>query len=367
MNDNQDLDNFNPVARIVVIGVGGAGNNAVNRMIDEEISNVEFWVFNTDKQALSLSKAKNRLCIGTNATGGLGAGGNPAMGRKAAEESKEDIEGIVSGADMVFIAAGMGGGTGTGAAPVIASIARNAGALTLAIVTRPFGFEGERRIANSVEGLSNLMDACDSVIVVSNDQLLQREGNAPMGQAFSISDEVLARSVQTVTDIILLPALINADFQDVKATLLGAGIALIGFGTGHGAKKAFEAAENAVKNPLLEADITGAKKAICAVTCSNDVTLYEAQDCVCHVKDLAGGDIDMKFGVSINNMLEDTINVSVIAAGFPDGGKDLLKPIEPGMVRRIEPLAPEEKVEEKQGSGADAILGSILPGFIEED
>ncbi len=361
---DQDLDNFEAVARIVVIGVGGAGNNAVNRMIDEEIQNVDFWVANTDKQALSTSKAPNRLVLGEKITRGLGAGGDPAVGKQAAEASADDLKEIVSGADMVFIAAGMGGGTGTGAAPVIASIARECGALTVAIVTRPFGFEGEKRIAHSVEGLSNLMDAADSIIVVSNDNLLISSGNAPISEAFSQSDAVLAQSVRTVTDLILVPALINLDFADVRNTLKGSGISLIGFGMGRGPKKADQAADNAINNPLLEAKITGAKKAICAVTCGTGVTLYEAQDCVGRIKDMAGGELDMKFGVSINSQLEDTIIVSVIASHFENGGKGILQPIEPGLRPRVEEEAP---LPEASHSGAEEIVEDVLPDFLSED
>src|SRR5574344_2118735 len=250
-----DLDNYEPVARIVVIGVGGAGNNAVNRMIDENISSVEFYVMNTDKQALSTSKARNRLVLGEALTGGLGAGGEPEVGKEAAQQSIEDIRKIVKGANMVFIAAGMGGGTGTGAAPVIAQVAKDEGALTVAIVTRPFSFEGKRRVANSVEGLNELKDAVDSIIIVSNDKLLMCSGTAPIGQAFSESDRVLAQSVKTVTDLILMPAIINLDFADVKNTLKDSGISLIGFGMGSGPNKAMEAAQNAISSPLLEASI----------------------------------------------------------------------------------------------------------------
>lgn len=313
-----DLDNFEPVARIVVIGVGGAGNNAVNRMIDENISNVEFYVLNTDKQALATSKAPNRVVLGEEITQGLGAGGDPSVGKEAAVASEDDIRSIVKGAHMVFIAAGMGGGTGTGAAPVIASIAKEEGALTIAIVTRPFTFEGKSRIRNSVTGLSNLKDAVDSIIIVSNDKLLAASGNAPMGQAFEESDRVLAQSVRTVTDLILLPAVINLDFADVRSVLKGSGIALIGYGSGSGPNKAEEAAENAVNSPLLEASICGARKAICAVTCGSKVSLYEAQECVQRIIETAGNAIDVKFGVSINDQLDDMMLVSVIASSFTE-------------------------------------------------
>lgn len=318
MNDTMDLDNFEPVARIIVIGVGGAGNNAVNRMMDEHIDNVDFYVLNTDKQALATSKAPNRIVIGEEVTQGLGAGGNPAVGKAAAEQSSEQIRAIVKGANMVFIAAGMGGGTGTGAAPVVASIAKEEGALTIAIVTRPFTFEGKTRIANSVSGLGELKDAVDSIIIVSNDKLLMASGGVPISQAFSESDRVLAQSVKTVTDLILLPAVINLDFADVKSTLKGSGIALIGFGMGSGDHKAEDAAENAINSPLLEASIAGARRAIVSVTCGSNVTLYEANECVNRIIEQAGNAVDIKFGVSINDQLEDTILVSVIASDFTE-------------------------------------------------
>ncbi len=314
--ENYDLDNFEPAAKIIVIGVGGAGNNAVNRMIDEEINNVTFVVANTDKQALSTSKSPTRLILGQDITSGLGAGGNPEIGRQAAEASIEDIREIVKDANMVFIAAGMGGGTGTGAAPVIARVAKESGALVVAIVTRPFGFEGNKRFANSVEGLNNLKDQVDSIIVVSNDKLLLMCGNSPISEAFHESDKVLARSVKTVVDLILLPAIINLDFADVKSTLTNSGLALIGFGSGSGASRAKQAAENAVNSPLLEASMKGAKRAIVAINCGRDVSLLDAQEAVNLLTKAAGSEIDIKFGVSINEELGDEIVVSVIASDF---------------------------------------------------
>ena len=372
---DMDLDNFEPVARIVVIGVGGAGNNAVNRMIDENINNVEFYVLNTDKQALATSKAPNRIVLGEEVTMGLGAGGDPAVGKAAAEKSQAAIREIVHGANMVFIAAGMGGGTGTGAAPIVAQIARDEGALTIAIVTRPFTFEGKRRIANSVGGLTELKDAVDSIIIVSNDKLLMASGNAPISQAFSESDKVLAQSVKTVTDLILLPAVINLDFADVKSTLKGSGIALIGFGMGSGENKAEEAAENAINSPLLEASISGARRAICAVTCGANVSLYEAQECVNRIIEQAGSAIDIKFGVSINDQLADTILVSVIASDFTEEydftsippfhapkkeavGRSVLE-TQQETVRHIEN---DEAEKQEESSVADSILPDFLKG-----
>jgi len=312
------VDSSEPAAKIIVIGVGGAGNNAVNRMIAENMNHVEFFVANTDKQVLQTSQAKNRLILGEKTTHGLGAGGSPEVGKLAAEESKEEIAEIVKGANMVFIAAGMGGGTGTGAAPVIARIAREAKALTIAIVTRPFTFEGKGRIANSVKGLNELRDAVDAIIIVSNDKLLMSAGNQPIGQAFKQADDVLARSVKTVTDLILMPAVINLDFADVRNVLRNSGLALIGFGLGQGPNKAFEAAQSAVSSPLLESSLTGASKAIVAVTCGPLVSLYEAQETVDRIREIASTNLDIKFGVNINDQLTDQILVSVIAAQFPE-------------------------------------------------
>lgn len=358
MLGTQDLDNFEPVAKIVVIGVGGAGNNAVNRMIDDQIDSVSFWVANTDKQALATSKAKNRIVLGEEFTHGLGAGGEPSVGRKAAEASRQQIEKIVAGADLVFIAAGMGGGTGTGASPVIAEIAKASGALTIAIVTRPFTFEGKKRIAHSVEGLNNLKETVDSIIVVSNDKLLITGGNLPIAQAFGESDKVLAQSVKTVVDLILVPAVINLDFADVRNTLSNSGIALIGFGMGRGKAKARDAAQTAINSPLLEASLQGARKAIIAVTCGTNVSLFEAQETVNEIVETSGSNLDVKFGVALNEFLEDSIIVSVIASDFEEQydftsttQQPIIKPMHDNRTK-IEPAIEEDT--------------SFLPTFLKE-
>ena len=373
-NEQMDLDNFEPVARIVVIGVGGAGNNAVNRMIDDNISNVEFYVLNTDKQALATSKAPNRVVLGEEVTSGLGAGGNPSVGKEAANQSKETIRAIVKGADLVFIAAGMGGGTGTGAAPVGASVAKEEGALTVAIVTRPFTFEGKTRIANSVTGLNDLKDAVDAIIIVSNDKLLSAAGKAPIGEAFAESDRILAQSVRTVTDLILLPAVINLDFADVRSTLKGAGITLIGFGTGSGPNKAEEAAENAINSPLLEASISGARKVIVSVTCGANVSLFDSQECVNRITESAGANVDVMFGVSINPQLDDTILVSVIASDFseeydftsvpkftPLRREEVGKGVDSTRQKQIASLVEKGDIKEEE---EEDIQKKILPNFL---
>jgi len=364
-----DLENYESVARIVVIGVGGAGNNAVNRMIDENISSVEFYVANTDRQALSTSKATNRIVLGESITSGLGAGGEPSVGKQAAEASIEEIRSIVKGANLVFIAAGMGGGTGTGAAPIIASVAREEGALTVAIVTRPFSFEGKKRIANSVEGLNELKDAVDSIIIVSNDKLLMVSGTSPISDAFAESDRVLAQSVKTVTDLILMPAFINLDFADVKNTLKDSGIALIGFGMGQGPNKAQEAAQNAISSPLLEASINGARRAICAVTCGSQVSLYEAQETVDRIIEAAGSSVDIKFGVSINDQLTDQILVSVIASDFTeDFDFTAIPTYEKRVVNKPENDEVEEKSfdEEVNVEEDDNQNNGFLPNFLKD-
>ena len=360
--DEQELDNYEAYARIVVIGVGGAGNNAVNRMIDENISSVEFYVANTDQQALSRSKAKNRIILGQDSTGGLGAGGDPEVGRRAAEESVDKIREIVQGANLVFIAAGMGGGTGTGAAPVIAAAAKEAGALTVAIVTRPFTFEGKKRIANSVEGLNSLKDSVDAIIIVSNDKLLMVSGTAPISEAFAESDRVLAQSVKTVTDLILCPAFINLDFADVRNTLKDSGISLIGFGMGSGPNRSQEAANNAINSPLLEASINGARRAICAVTCGREVSLYEAQETVNRIIEAAGSSVDIKFGVSINDELSDEILVSVIASDFTEDFDFTYVPTyDRPAVQTSEP------VEEVKAEGNEPASGVVAPANEEDE
>ena len=365
---DENLDNYEAFARIIVIGVGGAGNNAVNRMIDDNISSVEFYVANTDQQALSRSKATNRIILGQESTGGLGAGGNPEIGRKAAEESIDKIREIVAGANLVFIAAGMGGGTGTGAAPVIAQAAKEAGALTVAIVTRPFTFEGKKRIANSVEGLNNLKDAVDAIIIVSNDKLLMVSGTAPISEAFAESDGVLAQSVKTVTDLILCPAFINLDFADVRNTLKDSGISLIGFGMGSGPNRAQEAANNAINSPLLEASINGAQRAICAVTCGREVSLYEAQETVNKIIEAAGNSVDIKFGVSINEELTDQILVSVIASDFTEEFDFTHVPTydRPIQASQQTQQAEENKTSEQSEENGHDEKDSFLPNFLKD-
>ena len=362
VNEFNEFDNFEPVAKIKVIGVGGAGNNAVNRMINDDIGNVEFYVMNTDKQALSASKARNRLVLGRDTFRGLGAGGDPRIGKAAAEQSEEEIRAVVKGADMVFIAAGMGGGTGTGASPIIARIAREEGCLTVAIVTRPFTFEGRKRTAQAVEGLQELREHVDSIIVVSNDKLLMMNGASALGSAFAESDKVLAQSVKTVADLILMPAIINLDFADVRSTLKDSGVALIGFGTGSGPNKVQEAATSAISSPLLEASIKGAKSAIISVTCGPNVSLFEAQEVTQEVTEAAGYNLDIKFGVMVNQELgDDEMLVSVIATDF-DNEYDFSN-ISPVQINRAKPASDElEETPNEEKNEREDILPHFLKG-----
>ena len=316
--DDFELDAFESYAKIVVIGVGGAGSNAVNQMLEEKIANIEFWVFNTDAQALATSKAENRLVLGRQTTRGLGAGGDPQVGREAALDSVDDIKRVIEGANMVFIAAGMGGGTGTGAAPVVAKLAKDAGALTVAIVTRPFTFEGNSRKVKAVEGITELKSAVDSIIIVSNYKLMFMNGSRPISEAFNESDKVLAQSVKTITDLILLPGLINLDFADVRSTLKDKGVALIGFGMGSGEHKAEEASSSAIASPLLEASVKGAHSAIINITGGKSVTLDEAQEAVNYITEAAGNNVNIIFGVQQNPELNDQMLISVIATEFDE-------------------------------------------------
>ena len=308
--------NYNQVAKIKVFGVGGAGCNAINRMVEEDVRGVEFYVANTDLQVLNISPAKNKLILGKTITKGLGAGANPEIGYKAALESEDDIREAMQGADMVFITAGLGGGTGTGAAPLFAKIAKEFDILTVGIVTKPFTFEGKKRTEQANRGLEELRNYVDSLIIVSNNQLLEVIGRIPFVEAFREADNVLRQGVQTITDLIAVPALINLDFADVRTVMEGQGSALIGIGMAQGDNKAQEAAAKAITSPLLEAQIRGARNAIVNVTGGESITIYDANDAVDFIRESAGSEIDIIFGVAINECLGDNIIVTVIATGF---------------------------------------------------
>ncbi len=305
-------------ARIKVIGVGGGGTNAVNRMIEASLSGVEFLAMNTDVQVLNISQAPRKLQLGENSTRGLGAGGNPEIGRTAAEESKSEIKKMMDGADMVFITAGMGGGTGTGAAPVIAEIAREINALTVAVVTKPFPFEGPRRMRLAAEGIENLKSRVDTIIIVPNEKLLSvGDRRMTLVEAFKVADDVLRQGVQGISDIITIPGMINVDFADVRAIMTGAGPALMGIGMATGDHRAVEAAQNAVSSQLLETSINGATRVLVNVTSGNDLTLAEFNEAAEQIASLCDQrDANIIFGWVPDQMLEGEVRVTVLATGF---------------------------------------------------
>ena len=307
----------NTNAKIIVIGVGGAGNNAVNRMIDENIDGVEFVGINTDKQALQLCKAPTLIQIGEKLTKGLGAGAQPEVGEKAAEESAEELAAAVKGADMVFVTCGMGGGTGTGAAPVVAQIAKEQGILTVGVVTKPFKFEAKQRMINAVSGIERLKANVDTLIVIPNDKLLEIVGRrTTMPDALKKADEVLQQAVQGITDLINLPALINLDFADVQTVMKDKGLAHIGIGSAKGDEKASEAVKLAVASPLLETTINGASHVI--INISGDISLMDAYDAADYVKSLTGDDTNIIFGAKYDETMTDEAAITVIATGLEE-------------------------------------------------
>ncbi|HCY7653099.1 TPA: cell division protein FtsZ [Staphylococcus aureus] len=310
---------FNHLATLKVIGVGGGGNNAVNRMIDHGMNNVEFIAINTDGQALNLSKAESKIQIGEKLTRGLGAGANPEIGKKAAEESREQIEDAIQGADMVFVTSGMGGGTGTGAAPVVAKIAKEMGALTVGVVTRPFSFEGRKRQTQAAAGVEAMKAAVDTLIVIPNDRLLDIvDKSTPMMEAFKEADNVLRQGVQGISDLIAVSGEVNLDFADVKTIMSNQGSALMGIGVSSGENRAVEAAKKAISSPLLETSIVGAQGVLMNITGGESLSLFEAQEAADIVQDAADEDVNMIFGTVINPELQDEIVVTVIATGFDD-------------------------------------------------
>ena len=309
---------INDMAKIKVIGVGGGGSNAIDRMISSGLKGVEFIAINTDSQALMKSLAPKRLQIGEKLTRGLGAGARPEIGAAAAEESRDEIIAAVSGADMVFITAGMGGGTGTGAAPVVAECAREAGALTVGVVTKPFKFEGKRRMQNAEMGILNLKDAVDTIITIPNNQLLQIVSrNTPMMEAFRIADDVLHQGVQGISDLLVVPGLINLDFADVQSIMKDTGTALMGIGEGTGESAAADAAREAVTSPLLETSIEGAHGVLLNFTGSMDkLSIYDVNEAAAEIEEMVHTDANIIFGAAFDDTLGDTVRVTVIATGF---------------------------------------------------
>ncbi|MGZ0067665.1 MULTISPECIES: cell division protein FtsZ [unclassified Microbacterium] len=343
--------NQNYLAVIKVVGVGGGGVNAVNRMIELGLRGVEFIAVNTDAQALLMSDADVKLDVGRELTRGLGAGADPEVGRRAAEDHAEEIEEALAGADMVFVTAGEGGGTGTGGAPVVARIAKSIGALTIGVVTKPFSFEGRRRQSQAEAGVSKLKEEVDTLIVVPNDRLLEiSDRGISMVEAFATADQVLLAGVQGITDLITTPGLINLDFADVKSVMQGAGSALMGIGSARGADRAIKAAELAVESPLLEASIEGAHGVLLSIQGGSNLGIFEINDAAQLVKEAAHPEANIIFGTVIDDTLGDEVRVTVIAAGF-DGGEPQAR-IEPIAAARpsAPPVLPEIPAEEAAAS-----------------
>ncbi len=346
--------NIDALAVIKVIGVGGGGNNAVNRMIEHGVQGVEFIAVNTDAQALQLSSAEIKLQIGEKLTRGLGAGANPEVGKKAAEESKEQLEEALRGADMVFVTAGMGGGTGTGAAPVIAQIAKDIGALTVGVVTRPFTFEGRKRSTSAAGGIASMKEAIDTLIVIPNDKLLEIvDKNTPMLEAFREADNVLRQGVQGISDLIAVPGLINLDFADVKTIMYNKGSALMGIGMSTGENRAAEAAKKAISSPLLETSIDGAKGVLMNITGGSNLSLFEVQEAADIVATASDENVNMIFGSVINDDLKDEIIVTVIATGFNEDQVPPTRQRGPGVTgglrqqRPVQQQPPTQRYEEQ--------------------
>lgn len=315
-NDHNSRMGANPT-NIKVIGVGGGGGNAVNRMIQSGLSGVEFWLMNTDLQVLVNGKTNNRIQLGSQSTQGLGAGGDPSVGEKAAEEAQQEITQALEGADMVFITAGMGGGTGTGAAPVVAKIAKQLGILTIAVVTKPFGWEGKKRQNQALNGLEKLKESVDAVIVVPNDKLLQVvDRQVSLNESFIIVDEVLLRGVQGISDIITVPGIINVDFADVKTVMQASGSALMGIGRAQGEGRAVKAAQQAINSQLLESSINGASGVIVNITGGPDMGIHEVSDAASIIHDAVLDDATVIIGTAVNESIQGEIQITVIATGF---------------------------------------------------
>lgn len=365
----QPIPNTESFARIKVIGVGGGGSNAVNRMIEEGLSGIEFVAVNTDAQALLLSNAATRVRIGDKSTRGLGAGGNPEMGQKAAEESTEDLYNVLRGSDMVFIAAGIGGGTGTGAAPVIAQVAKEIGALTIGVVTRPFTFEGARRSKVAGEGIAKLKEEVDTLIVIPNDRLLQlADKRASLQDAFKLADDVLRQGIQGISELITVPGLINLDFADVRTIMSEGGAALMAVGRASGEERAREAAEQAISSNLLDITIDGARGILFNVTGGSDLSLFEVNQAAAIIKETAHPDVNLIFGAVIDPSLNDEIRVTVIATGFDQSSQSRRSVRRARMVpvsnsaRQID-ASPNKETEDAQQAAFD-VNDLDIPAFL---
>ena len=334
-------------ATIKVIGVGGAGTNAVNRMVDNGLRGVEFIAVNTDKQALALSKATNKVQIGEKLTKGLGAGANPEVGKRAAEESRDELSALVQGADLVFVTCGMGGGTGTGAAPVIAEVAREQGILTIGVVSKPFLFEGRQRMKNAEKGIAELKTNVDTLVVVPNDRLLQIVNKATtMSDAFRIADDTLRQGIQGISDLIALPAMINLDFADVRTVMESRGMAHMGIGTGSGENRLIEAAKAAISSPMLVTSIDGARAVLINVTGSSDMTLLEVNEAAQLIQQAADPEANIIFGAGIDDNLSDEVRITVIATGFEKQYYAGRSPVSDIPARR-----PAPKADKPEGEG----------------
>ena len=350
---NEDQTTF---ASIKVVGCGGGGNNAVNRMVDAGLRGVEFISINTDRQALALSNANTKIQIGEKLTKGLGAGAVPEVGRRAAEESREEIAQALKGADLVFVTAGMGGGTGTGAAPIVAEIARDLGALTISVVTKPFAFEGKQRMKNAEMGISDLKQRVDTLVVIPNDRLLQVVSKGTtMLEAFRIADDVLRQGIQGISDLIAVPALINLDFADVKTVMESGGMAHMGIGTGKGENRMVEAAKNAISSPLLETNIDGARAVLINITGGEDISIVDINEAANLVMQAADPDANIIFGAGIDDSMGDEVRITVIATGFE---KTPFPPREP--VKKPRDLEKERLFGSSYASGTT--FGSFAAG-----
>lgn len=360
--NNYESGSIDGLAKIKVIGVGGAGNNAVNRMVEARVKGVEFIAVNTDKQALALSKAPTKIQIGEKLTRCLGAGGDPNIGEKAAEESREEIANALKGADMVFVTAGMGGGTGTGAAPIVAQVAKELGILTVAVVTRPFTFEGKRRAQNAERGMSNLKERVDTLVAIPNDRLLQvAERKTSMIDAFTMSDEVLRQGVQGISDLIAVPGLINLDFADVKTIMFDTGMAHMGIGRASGENRAEDAAKQAINSPLLESSIEGARGVLLSIAGGPDLGIFEVNTAAELVQKSIDPEANIIFGAVIDENMGDEISVTVIATGFD---KDRV-PLSSVMVDKVLDRAFEKTVTPEVKT--DNINELDIPAFLRKN
>ncbi|MBF2058199.1 MAG: cell division protein FtsZ [Cyanobacterium sp. T60_A2020_053] len=351
------------IAKIKVIGVGGGGCNAVNRMIQSNVSGIEFWQINTDAQALAQSMATYCLQVGQKVTKGLGAGGNPSIGQKAAEESRDEIAKALENTDLVFITAGMGGGTGTGAAPIVAEVAKEMGCLTVGVVTRPFTFEGRRRTNQADEGISALQSRVDTLIIIPNNKLLSViPPETPLQESFRIADDILRQGVQGISDIITIPGLVNVDFADVRAIMADAGSALMGIGIGSGKSRAKESAVSAISSPLLESSIQGAKGVILNITGGNDLTLHEVNTAAETIYEIVDANANIIFGAVIDEKMQGEIRITVIATGF-EGENTETKPRQPTISAPLPPPIEDNDnltgMMENQGTGLD------IPEFLQ--